>query len=513
MTYDEITGYWIDADGQRFVRNEFDPTTPTFISVTDRAWSGHHLNKTHRLTWPDAIDPSLKRAVEDVLKYQMRRISPSSLNALKNVVAQVVAAQPPGLSFDADDLTDPEIIRHVWESTRPSYRPWLRTLIVDLVETVEPEAAGEIALMMSDWKANRSLRWKKAVLEWDPKQGSLTSAELELLRRHLHPPQMESTSAHFARVFTWLSLTTLRRPSQLIKMDATALRRITTHIGTTADLRIPGVKGQAGQDDRWLPIPATLADDIDAYRARVRDALDRAGASAPDVLDACLLPLISHEGTPDQRVVAPYGAQAKAVVQNWIKSLGLISPRTNQPLNINLRRIRHTGATHLAMQGYPLDLIADILEHTHPDSTRFYVDAVGAEFLPAFEAADRNLGGRFSMLRDAWFNGRVVDRFDAPNRPIIVPDVTAPAVVGACGKDGMCPVHPLFSCYSCEHFLAFRDADHQKVLDFVEDEYARWRAVETSNSKSKAIKDFDRIAAGVRDVMDLIARDEADDVR
>lgn len=513
MIYDEIAGYWIGEDGKRFVRNEFDPTRPTLIAVNEQAWSGHHNNKTFTLSWPDAIDPTLKQAIEDVMKYQMRRLSPSSLSKMKNVVAQIVASQPPDLPFDADDLTDPAVIRHVWDATLPSLRPWLRTLIVDLAQTVDPEAAGGISLMMSDWKANRNLRWKKDVLEWDPEQGSLTSAELELLRRNLNPPKGERTSAHFARLFTWLSLTTLRRPAQLIKMDAKALRRITTHIGTTADLLIPGVKGQAGQDGRWVPIPTALADDIDDYRSRVRDALEWANASNLDVLDACLLPLVSHEQMPDQRIFAPYGAQAKSVVQNWIKSLRLVSPRTERPLNINLRRIRHTGATHLAMQGYSLDLIADILEHENSDSTRFYIDAVGAEFLPAFEAADRNLGGRFSMLRDAWFQGRVVDRSDAPNRPIVVPDVTAPAAVGACGKDGMCPVHPLFSCYSCEHFLAFRSANHQKVLDFVESEYARWRSAETSNSKSKAIKDFDRIAAGVRDVINLIACDEANDER
>ncbi len=135
---------------------------------------------------------------------------------------------------------------------------------------------------------------------------------------------------------------------------------------------------------------------------------------------------------------------------------------------------------------------------------------MGADYLPVFEKADRNLGGRFSMMRDAWFNGRVVDRESRPSRPIIVPDPTAPAAVGACGKEGTCPVHPLFSCYSCQHFLAFRDADHGKVLDFLEAEYKRWHAVETSNARSKAIKDFDRIAAGVREVIGLIDEEAPD---
>lgn len=510
MKYDETIGYWIDAVDNRFVRNEFDPTQPTFISVTDTEWTGTRLNKTHVLSWPDDIDISLKAAIEEVLKHQMRRVSPSSLNTLKNVIIQIVAAQPPKAPFTASDLTDPDIIRHVWDATLSSYRPWLRTLISDIADAVNPEAAGNIALMLSDWKASRSLGWKKSVLEWDPDQGSLSSAELELLRRHLMPVEGESIASHFGRLFARLSLTTLRRPSQLIAMDGKALRRITTHIGTTADLRIPVVKGQTGQYARWLPIPLDLADDIEAYRARLRSEMHRSHPSRPDLLDTCLLPSITFEGTSDQKLFAPYGAQAKGSVQAWVKTLEIISPRTGHALNLTLRRIRHTGATHLAMQGYPLDLIADILEHENTSSTRFYIDAVGAEYMPAFEAADRNLGGRFSVMRDAWFNGRVVDRADAPNRPIVVPDSEAPAVVGACGRGDTCPVHPLFSCYSCQHFLAFRDADHRKVLDFVESEYQRWRAVETSNSRSKAIKDFDRIAAGVRDVIELIDGEVSD---
>jgi len=509
MTYDERIGYWIDAAGQRFVRNEFVPTRPTFITVTDLSWYGDHLNRTHVLTWPKGIHSSLKSAIEDILKHQMRRASPSSLNSMRNVIAAIVAAQPAGTPFTAWDLTDADIIRHVWDSTRPSYRPWLRTLIVDIAELIDPDEAGDIALMMSDWKANRSLRWKKSVLDWDPDQGSLTSAELEVLRRHLVPVDDESIGVHFARLFTRLSLTTLRRPSQLITIGGDALRRITTPFGTTADLRIPFGKWQAGRDECWLPIPVDLADDIEAYRVRIRAEMPRSTSSDPCVFDTCLLPLISFEGTKKQHMFAPYGAQAKDAVQNWIKNFGLISPRTGRVMNLNLRRLRHSGATHLAMQGYPLELIQDMLEHESPDSTRFYIDAVGTEYLPVFEAADRNLGGRFSMLRDAWFNGKVIDRKDAPNRPIIVPDAEAPAVIGACGKNGACPVHPLFSCYSCEFFLAFRDANHQKVLNFVESEYRRWRAVETSASRSKAIKDFDRIAAGVRDVITLIHGEDA----
>lgn len=243
MKFDEETNYWIDENGHRYVRNEFDPTHPTLIAINDTSWSAYHLNKRHVLTWPAGLHPTLKGLVEDFLKFKLRRASPTYLNHVRLVLRQIVGAQSPGLPFKRDDLTDPAVIRHIWKSTLPSYRPLLRTLVSEVVKDADPSSYVDIALMMSKWKSKRALCWMKSVLEWDPDQGSLTSAELELLRRHLVvADKRERGNDHFARLFAWLSLCTLRRPSQLIQIDGKGLRRITTQVGTTADVRIPGVK-------------------------------------------------------------------------------------------------------------------------------------------------------------------------------------------------------------------------------------------------------------------------------
>ncbi|WP_298914039.1 hypothetical protein [uncultured Roseobacter sp.] len=509
MKFDTSSGFWIDAQGAGFIKNEFNPTRPIYLSVSEKSWSGVHLQKAYTLTWPTALDPDLRRLLESVLKDRMRHMAPSALEKYRRVIDAMVRLRVDGRRLRSDDLLDGEIVRALWDTLPSDLRPHMRGLLPDLIAPQNPHAAYAMSLLLKDWKAKRRLNWRRSVLEWDPRDGSMTSAELEVLRVHLSPPASETPYEHFARLVVRLTLTTLRRPSQLISIEAGGLRRISTTVGTTTDLRIPTGKAQTGAQAPRLPIPVDLANDIDACRSRPEIV------SSP-VSDEVLLPFAigSYDkrtrGGVAKRVIAPNASHAKAASQSWVKGQCIISPRTGKPLYINLRRIRHTGATHLAMQGYPLELIADILEHESTVSTRYYIDAVGAEFLPAFERVDSSLGGRFSMMRDAWFNGRVVDRKDAPNRPIIVPDTNAPAAVGACGKGGSCSVHPLFSCYSCEHFLAFRDANHQKVLDFVEAEYVRWRAVEASNSRSKAIKDFDRIAASVREIMSLIDGETVD---
>ncbi len=503
MIFDPSSGYWTNADGSWFIKNEFNPTCPIYISVTEKSWTAVYLQKTHTLTWPANLDPDIRKVLESVLRNRMRRMAPSALEKYRQIIESMDRLRLSGRCLRMNDLLDGQTVRSLWDALHSDLRPHLRGILPDIIASRDPHVAQAMLLLMRGWKAKRSLKWKRAVLEWDARHGSMTSAELEVLRAHLSPPAAESLYGHFSRLIVRLTLATLRRPSQIISIQADGLRRISTAIGTTVDLRVPKGKGQVGAKAPWLPIPVDLANDIEIYRARpeIRNA---------SVSGHVLLPLAIGASENTRRsnivkqVIAPNGTQATAAARSWVKRLHIVSPRTNELMHINLRRLRHTGATHLAMQGYPLDLIQDVLEHADGRSTHYYIDAVAVEFLPVFEKADRNLGGRFSMLRDAWFKGRVIDRKDAPNRPILVPDVSAPAAVGACGKGDTCSVHPLFSCYSCAHFLAFRDANHQKVLDFAESEYARWRAVEPSNSRSKAIKDFDRIAAGVRDVIDLI---------
>lgn len=499
VKYDAENGCWLSSSGQRLVRNEFYPTAPSYIVINDDSWEATHLNIKYRLSWPEGIAPSLKRHIERALMEVMRKRAPSGLKDYESVLRSVVTSNPSAGLLHENDLLDQRRMRAIWDALKPTYRTYFRSLFGSIAEEVDPVRGGAISREMHSWKARRVLSNGKTVLEWNPTQGALTSSELEELRRYLEPQKNEDVLSHFARLFTRLTLTTLRRPSQILRIPANGLRRHTTHIGTTTQIKIPLSKSQAAQPARWEVIPNTLADDIEAYRGRPPVVGSLAAQDS-------LLPFVSEV---DGILTASntYGAIIKERIRSWVKHIGIISPRTGGILHISLRRIRHTGATHMAMQGYPIDLIADVLQHDKTESARYYIDAVGAEFLPAFEKADRNLGGRFSAMRDAWFKGKVVNQEEANDHLIMVPEVNSPAVVGSCGSESGCPVNPLFSCYSCQHFLAFRNADHAKVLDYFEGEYDRWRASEISNGKSKVIKDFDRAAAGVREVIAQIKRE------
>lgn len=454
-----------------------------------------------RFEYPKHLDATLKYSFQAILTRRLRTSAVTKLNSYRRIAGKIAESRQFGRRLRTSDFADVRVVRAIWDSLKPNDRAHFRTFVKDLHQDDRSVQAWTVTQAIKSWKAGRGLNSLKVVLSWDPEQGSLSSSEVVVVRRLVSPKKNESLNSHMARIYTWLALVTLRRPSQLIQIGADGLRFHTSNFGRTAEVRIPLVKGQAGRAARWEPIPIDLATDIERFRERLP-------ANSP-LLKQVLLPRATRQGALEM----PRAAEVKEDMQVWVGRQNARSPRTGKQIHLNFRRLRHTGATHLAMQGNPQELISDVLQQDHVASARPYIDAVGQEFLPVFERADRNLGGRFSMMRRAWFRGNIVEYDDAPVRRIAVFDNDVPAIVGACGNAETCAKNPLIGCYVCEHFLAFRGADHLRVLRYLEGELDRWRSTERSSSRSKVIKDFDRFSAGVREVIELIGECEGNESR
>lgn len=497
MTYDEASGFWIDG-GCRYIKNEFDPGKPVYIEILRNRWTGIWNHQSYFLYWPSEIDQSLREVISGFWKCELRYHAISILPKYGSVLRSI--CEVGGRSTKIEDLLDSERLKPIWDGTKEHNRSFLRVLVKELHQRHAQPEIRPIELIIDGWKARKPQPLLSSILEWSPNTGSMSSSELETLRKLLEVAEAEEDLCdHFARLMVRIALATLRRTFQITGIPAGGLHRISSTVGEEAMLQIPYAKAQTGRKAKLEPIPINLADDIEAYRARDTMKNSKAGAEF-------LLPLLH-----DFKMVPASASHTKMLINRWLRKIGIKSPRTGKLMHVTIRRLRHTGATHMAMQGYSAELIQDILQHDGPQSARAYIDAVGAEFLPIFEKADHRLGGKFSAMRDAWFKGQIVKRPIEVTKPIIVPDATAPAIVGSCASKEKCPLHPLFSCYSCQEFLAFRDADHERVLDFVEEEYKRWHESERSNSRSKAMKDFDRIAVGVRSVIDKIHGETSDD--
>jgi hypothetical protein len=504
LTEDPKSGLFIGAGGRRYIWCDFDPRNPQWIDISGTCWEATYAGQKHVLDWealalPDALSGPLQQIVSERLKTH----APSYLSRVFGVLCCLrdAASRDCDLTRAFASIT-PSAWRRLWKRLNSDARSTIRSLFVEMATRGMAGADYLVARELQGWRARVDVETLRPVLTWDSARGSLTTAEAHLVLSELKQDVLNEPDGRCAiRLYGWILFETLKRPIQLLSMKRNALRSIRHADGMPAEyfLLVPKAKCQAGGEPDWWQITEALGHEIEAYseRAAVRSLQLR--------FDRLIV-------LPDDDSWNKFGQISTHVATARLREQlrHITSPRTKRPLNVTPNRVRHTGATAMAMHGASRDEIQDNLEHDSPFSAQAYIDAVGAELLPLLERTDRGIGEVFSELNHAFFRGLIVGGVGP--RPISIPVVVeAPAVVGSCGKHGVCSRHPFFACYDgCSQFLAWRDADHQRALAFVEAERNRWGRAEGHRERTKLTRDFDRVAASIVEVIDQIGRAHAE---
>lgn len=506
LTENFETGLFERADGRCFVRCEFDPDDPVLIDVTGACWHAKHAGQTFTLDWKIIGLPAvISSAIEIILRARMRSSSPSYLHkvstTLKGLVRSAIASEV-DLSKGFSGVSTSSMLK-MWSRLHPTDRSIFRSLYNELAEKGLAGADFIVSRQMKQWTARKDSQPLRRVMEWDSEAGAFTSMEWELIRGVLNSPDLAESDVDCAtRIYGRVLTETLKRPIQVLSMKRDALWIAPS--GREFFLRIPKGKGQTGERPALWQITKELADAIQAYCKR-----PQIQASQVRFDRLIVIPPADGEQLTWMEHGQVAGWYAKSRLQRWAKKQGVISPRTNEKINLAPYRIRHTGATAMALQGVPRDEIQEVLEQDSPYSADAYIQAVGSDLMPALErATDRGVGEVFSELNQAYFfRGAVVNTVGRRpiHIPVVVENVSQPAVVGSCGKSGACTRHPFWACYNgCPHFLAWREGPHKKSLEFIESELKRWSNAEGGKERSKLGKDFDRIGAAIHEVIDQI---------
>lgn len=513
LKLDEATGLWVDAQGQMYVRNEFDPDRPMMIEVTGSYWITSYSGLNHAIDWdavglPDTLIGPLKQ----ILMARLRHAAPSTLSPWRQTLASLTMIGRRleiSLAPDFSQVGAAEWLR-IWRAMKEGYRPLMREIYKELSRRRLAGARPDIALEMRSWKARNDLVHLRDVLDWNQETGALLSVELEVLREEAtRPTEGESIDEWCTRLFVQACQETLKRSEQLLSMRRDALRVFPSKVkGLPSEyfLEVPGAKAQTGTHRLW-PVSARLGQDLVKYCEH----------EVVHVLQERFDRFFVIHGEGDEQAWKSHGQVSSAYmgtrVRNWARRRSIRSPATGLPLNLRPKRLRHTGATAMALQGVPREVIQDTLEHDSPLSADAYIKAVGSELLPVVErASDRGIGKVFEGISGRYFfKGEVCDSREG--RPIHIPivlETVAPAVVGGCGIEGACAKHPFWACYNgCPNFLAWREADHNAALEFVQSELERWGRVEGGKERSKLFKDFERIATAILEVIEQINRPKA----
>lgn len=501
--YDSESDVWVDKLGRTFIKNEFDPNSHKWITVGSTYWHYEGLANNwidwEELNLPLAIEKAFKR----FLHYKLRR------NALQYIKASRYALQnfSQFLTTNERHLSDLSIsfFVRIWSNLIPHYASWVREAYSWLASHGEEGATASIAIKLKGMKVRKEVRLLKDVLNWHPLKGALTQEEEVILRNSIERRNSnEDINDLGKRLFCWLLISTLKRSKQIRELKENCLKTVESNNTVEYFVLIKPVKAQTGDPERWWPIQEALYIEMLRYSSDPDVKILQERHDCFWVHPCASLDLYGSLGAAD----------AKGLIQNYIKNtLELNSPRTGNRLHVTPTRLRHTGGTRLAFKGVPRDIISEILEHDSPESCQAYIDAVGSELCPSMDRADRNMGSLFMELNKAYFQGAVVD--ELIDQPIVIPDFTEadanPLFVGSCGRDtckeGTCKKHPFVGCYNgCSSFLAWREADHKRALDFADKELERWRDAIGNPDQASTIKEYEDLRNNIQVVIERISQ-------
>ncbi|QSY10302.1 tyrosine-type recombinase/integrase [Burkholderia pseudomallei] len=148
-----------------------------------------------------------------------------------------------------------------------------------------------------------------------------------------------------------------------------------------------------------------------------------------------------------------------AILRRATKRYGVISPRTQRPLNIFPTRLRRSAATALAREGYSTVEIASFLDHEDLQSAGIYTDATRG----TVTQLDAALADSYAPFFNA-FQGAIPkpssERLNL-KRVSYVTDDGKLYTLGECAQEKACALHPPYSCYGgCEMYRPFSDVEH-----------------------------------------------------
>jgi integrase len=287
-----------------------------------------------------------------------------------------------------------------------------------------------------------------AVLTGDRTKGSLTESEFGRIVGLLST----DTGPLLPRLCTALLVELGGNPAQFIQLRVRDVHAYESSSAGVYDISLPRSKKRDGYRQRKTrPISASLGQLLVEYVAATTEDRARLGINDPPLL-------LSDTGDPLT------GRGLVGAINRFASGTGIrIAPR----------RLRRTFATRLVAQGAPIDVVAELMDHTDTQCVGTYFEMRG----DAVERLDGATGSRYRALM-VRFQGVIVD----PKAQAGVPNARAQRVkaivlggnvsIGDCGRDiqanGLCPLAPPFACYTCPKFRAWRDADHRGVAASVQ---------------------------------------------
>lgn len=383
---------------------------------------------------------------------------------------------------------------------------WLARLLADesknLIERISPE--GIASIIMASKKAQHRLaglrsfliKWHElgvsgvgsdvaymldrltlkqnpvgvAVATLDPKKGPFTDLEFEAIQAALNNAYAQNEIATEHLLIGYLLMSLGIRPVQLASLKCCDLIVPDTPYGDYV-LKVPRAKQKeqlTRGEFKLRKLTQQIGEPLAAYVATIQTEF------ADRLKNACEAPLfpqrqrVENANAPGFEYHSTSDQLSKNVIKLFAK-LHVPSERLAEIIPVCSIRFRRTFATRAAEEGWPLLVIAELMDHSNTKHVEVYAgltSRIRAQF-------SRKIAVEMAPLAMA-FAGKIIRSEDEATRPGMASRIIdlrvdrAGASMGSCGSHAYCGFARPIACYAgCYEFEPWLDGPHEAALNYM----------------------------------------------
>jgi integrase len=350
---------------------------------------------------------------------------------------------------------------------RPFFKRWLAFGY--------PGVARDIVEMLDGWRL-KGREKGLAIKSLDPNNGPLSDFEYASFNDHLVFSYENGEISLYDFCACLLIGTTGRRPIQLTHLKCRDLIAVKGKDGVrNYFLHIPRAKQEGGEfreDFKTYQLTMEMWQLLESHKQKVLrnvKALDYKLSEDQEQLFP-LFPAVRNWLKPSSKNEFVMALQGESLhirtsvfthsLKRAVESLGIVSERTNDLLNVFARRFRYSLGTRAAREGISKYVIAELLDHSDTQHADVYTLNVPEHL----KKIDEALGFQLAIYAKA-FTGVLVDsELDALRGSDPASRVKHQKCgVGTCGNFSFCGMNAPRPCYTCVSFQPWVDGPHEQL--------------------------------------------------
>lgn len=418
---------------------------------------------------PDVCAPLLPGLKKTLLWYFENR-SPNTSQALFRDFLWLARRLDDGSKDVIERICPEDIVAIKIESKKAQYR--LATLRAFLIKWSELGGHGvdvNVAYVL-DRLTLKQHPVGVAVATLDPKKGPLSDLEFDAIQAALNQAYAQDEIETEHLLLCYLQMFLGARPVQLASLKCGDLIAPETPDGDYV-LKVPRAKQKghlARSEFKWRKLTRQIGEPLAAHvatlQAEFADRLNKAGE----------IPLFPQRRQVENANAPGFeyhvsAAQLTKIVIRLFARLNIFSERLEERIPVSSIRFRRTFATRAAEEGWPLLVIAELMDHSSTRHVEVYAgltSRIRAQF-------SRKIAMEMAPLAMA-FAGKVIRSEDEASRPGTVSRIIdfrvdhAGGSMGSCGSYVHCGFARPVACYAgCYEFEPWLDGPHEAALDYM----------------------------------------------